>query len=73
MEQTRLLVDPDIDATAKKAVSRQVGELESERERLQQRVAELADDANDNTARLATGLPPRCCRLCAKTLVRRRW
>jgi hypothetical protein len=28
---TRLLVDPDIDATAKRAVSRQVGELEAER------------------------------------------
>ena len=35
---TGLLVDPDIDAMAKRAVSRQVGEL--------------ADDANDNTARL---------------------
>jgi DNA invertase Pin-like site-specific DNA recombinase/cell division septum initiation protein DivIVA len=53
---TRLLVDPDIDAKAKKAVSRQVGELESERERLQQRVAELDDDANDNTARLASAV-----------------
>jgi len=50
---TRLLVDPDIDATAKRAVSRQVGELEAERERLQQTVAELASDANDNTGRLA--------------------
>ena len=50
---TRLLVDPDIDATAKRAVSRQVGELEAERERLQNAVAELANDANDNTARLA--------------------
>ncbi|MEW6252872.1 MAG: hypothetical protein AB1716_19720, partial [Planctomycetota bacterium] len=42
-----------IDATAKRAVSRQVGELEAERERLQQTVAELASDANDNTGRLA--------------------
>jgi DNA invertase Pin-like site-specific DNA recombinase len=50
---TRLLVDPDIDTTAKKAVSRQMGEMEAERERLQQRVADLADDADDNTARLA--------------------
>jgi len=50
---TRLLVDRDIDATAKRAVSRQVGELEAERERLQQAVAELANDANDNTGRLA--------------------
>ena len=53
---TRLLVDPDIDATAKRAVSRQVGELETQRERLQQAVAELADDANDNTARLASAV-----------------
>lgn len=50
---TRLLLDPDIDGTAKRAVSRQVGELEAERERLQNAVAELANDANDNTARLA--------------------
>lgn len=50
---TRLLVDPDIDGAAKRAVSRQVGELEAERERLQQAVAELANDANDNTGRLA--------------------
>ncbi len=50
---TRLLVDPDIDATAKRAVSRQVGELEAERERLQQTVAELAADAHDHTGRLA--------------------
>ena len=42
-----------IDVTAKRAVSRQVGELEAERERLQQAVAELANDANDNTGRLA--------------------
>ena len=42
---TRLLVDPDIDATAKHAVSRQVGELETERKRLQSAVAELASDA----------------------------
>jgi len=50
---TRLLVDPDIDATAKRAVSRQVGELEAQRERLQDAVAQLANEANDNTARLA--------------------
>ncbi|HNQ22461.1 MAG TPA: recombinase family protein [Phycisphaerae bacterium] len=53
---TRLLVDPDIDAKAKRAVSRQVGELEAERERLQQAVADLADNANDNTARLAAAV-----------------
>ena len=50
---TGLLLDPDIDTTAKKAVSRQMGELESDRERLQGRVIELAEDAGDNTARLA--------------------
>ncbi|HPP28892.1 MAG TPA: recombinase family protein [Phycisphaerae bacterium] len=53
---TRLLVDPDIDATAKRAVSRQVGELEAQRERLQNAMAELASDANDNTARLAAAV-----------------
>lgn len=46
-------MDPDIEPAAKKAVSRQVGELESEHERLQEALPELADDANDNTARLA--------------------
>ncbi len=50
---TRLLVDSDIDAATKRAVSRQVGELEAQRERLQQAVAELAGDANDNLGRLA--------------------
>ena len=50
---TRLLMDQEIDPAGKKAVSRQLGELEAERERLQNRVAELADDANNNTARLA--------------------
>ena len=53
---TRLLVDPDIDTTAKKAVSRQVGEMESERERLQEHVVELAEDANDNTGKLASAV-----------------
>ncbi len=53
---TRLLVDPDNDAAAKRAVSQQVGELEAERERLQQAVAELAADANDHTGRLAAAV-----------------
>ncbi|GMV98284.1 MAG: hypothetical protein AMXMBFR83_26360 [Phycisphaerae bacterium] len=53
---TRLLVDPDIEPSAKKAVSRQMGELETERERLQKVVAELAQQANDNTARLAAAV-----------------
>ena len=38
---------------AHRPLSRQFGECESGRERLQQAVAELANDANDNTARLA--------------------
>ena len=50
---TRLLTDPDIDLGAKKAISRQVGEMEAERERLQQVMSRLADEANDNTDRLA--------------------
>ncbi len=50
---TKLLMDPEIDAAAKKAVSRQMGELEAERERQQQLVAELASAAHDNTDRLA--------------------
>ncbi len=48
---TRLLTDPDIDVGAKKAISRQVGEMEVERERLQQVMSRLADQANDNTDR----------------------
>ena len=53
---TRLLTDPDIDTTAKRAVSRQIGELETQRERLQQAVAGVAADANDNTASLASAV-----------------
>jgi hypothetical protein len=50
---TRLLADPDIDATAKKAVSRQLGELEVGRERLLALSVELAEQANQDTERLA--------------------
>ena len=52
----RLLLDPVVDATAKKAVSRQVREMDSQRDRLQEHVPELADDANDNTDRLASAV-----------------
>ena len=53
---TRLLADPEIEGAAKRAVSRQVGELEVERERLQQTLAELAAEATDHTARLAAAV-----------------
>ena len=49
----RLLADPDIDATAKKAISRQLGELESERERLLALSVEVAEQASEDTDRLA--------------------
>jgi len=50
---TRLLMDPDIGMAAKKAISRQLGEEEADRDRLQQAISELADRANDSTGRLA--------------------
>lgn len=50
---TRLLVDPDMDALAKKAIMRQVGELETRRESLHAAMAEMADDAGETTERLA--------------------
>ena len=49
----RLLRDKDIDSKAKKVVSRQLGEQETERERLQGAVSALAGQANENTERLA--------------------
>ncbi len=49
----RLLRDKDIDSTAKKVISRQLGEQETERERLQGVVSALAEQANENTERLA--------------------
>ena len=49
----RLLRDKDIDPTAKKVISRQLGEQETERERLQGVVSALAEQANENTERLA--------------------
>ena len=50
---TRLLCDPEIDPAAKKAISRQLGEQEAERERLQKATSELAEQASDGTERLA--------------------
>ena len=49
----RLLRDKDIDATAKRVISRQLGEQETERERLQGVFSALAEQANENTDRLA--------------------
>ena len=46
---TRLLFDPDIGPAAKKAISRQIGEQEAERERLHKTTSELAEEANDGT------------------------
>ncbi len=45
---TRLLTDPDIDLIAKKAISRQLGEMETKREALQQALARTAESANDD-------------------------
>jgi site-specific DNA recombinase len=50
---TGLLMDPDIDLAAKKALSRQLGEQETERERLQKAVTEMGERADNNTERLA--------------------
>ena len=50
---TRLLVDRDMDALAKKAVIRQMGELETRREQLHGAVAALADNAEGTVDRLA--------------------
>ena len=53
---TRLLCDPDIEPAAKKAISRQLGEQEAERERLQKATSELAEEADDGTERLAAAV-----------------
>ncbi|MHC4519479.1 MAG: hypothetical protein ACYTAS_12890, partial [Planctomycetota bacterium] len=48
------LTDPDLSEPAtKRLLSGQVAQKSEERERLQARLAELADDANDGTDRLA--------------------
>jgi len=51
------LVDPDLSEPAtKRLLSKQVAEKAAKRERLEARRAELADDANDNTDRLANAV-----------------
>ena len=47
------MIHPDIDATAKKSLSRQLGGREAKRERFQRGISELTEQANDNTERLA--------------------
>jgi site-specific DNA recombinase len=48
------LIDPDLaEPATKRLLSRQVADKTAERERLEARQAELANDANDNTDRLA--------------------
>ena len=51
-----LLVDPDIDTNAKKAVSRQMGELEQRREQLHEATGRLAREAGETTERLASAI-----------------
>jgi hypothetical protein len=45
---TRLLTDPDIDPVAKRAISRQLGDLELKRDSLQQAIVRSAHAANDD-------------------------
>jgi len=47
-----LLVDPDIDSSAKKTVSRQIGELEQRREQLNGAMGLVAEVATETTERL---------------------
>lgn len=51
-----LLVDPEIDSTAKKAVSRQIGELEQRREQLHEATTRLAREAGETTEKLASAI-----------------
>jgi len=53
---TRLLIDPNIETLAKKAVSRQLGELETERERLQKTLVETSERAGDDAEHLADAI-----------------
>ena len=50
---TRLLIDPELDGAAKKALGRQMGELETQREGLHGAVAEMLDEAHGTTEGLA--------------------
>ncbi len=49
----RLLDDPDIEAGAKRAISRAISELDSQREQLIPAMAQLAKEAGENTDKLA--------------------
>ena len=51
-----LLVDPETDANAKKAVLRQAGELEQRREQLHGATGRLAEEAGANTEKLAAAI-----------------
>ena len=53
---TRLLIDPDFDATAKKALGRQMSELETRREGLHGAVGEMLEEANGTTDGLAQAM-----------------
>jgi len=53
---TRLLIDPEIETLAKKALSRQLGELESESERLQKVLVETSKRAGDYAEQLADAI-----------------
>ena len=53
---TRLLIDPDFDATAKKALARQMSELESRRDDLTGAIAAMLDEANGTTEGLASAV-----------------
>lgn len=50
---TRLMVDPDMEAPARKALIRQMSELETRREGLHGAVGEMLEDANDTIGGLA--------------------
>jgi hypothetical protein len=52
----KLLADPEIEATTKRAISRQIGELEQQRELLHQATVRTARDAGETTERLAAAI-----------------
>lgn len=51
-----LLTDPDVDKSAKGAISRQVGVLEQKREELHATIGRLATEAGETTERLAVAV-----------------
>ncbi len=48
-----LMIDPEVPAEAKRAISRQLGENESRREQVQEMLARLGEQANEGTQKLA--------------------